>query len=90
MNNGSENEGSDPAFLFYDYDPKTRVMTPDKEVYQLVEKVALNKDFETFDLKLPEEGKDIVVNLYSDNGDDGYDITEKTLKWTGHDFKLVP
>ncbi len=65
-------------------------MTPDTEVYQLVEKVALNKDFETFDLKLPEEGKDIVVNLYSDNGDDGYDITEKTLKWTGHDFKLVP
>ena len=90
MNNGSENEVSDPAFLFYDYDPKTRVMTPDKEVYRVVEKEALNKDFEAFDLKLPEEGKDIVVNLYSDNGDDGYDITEKTLKWTGHDFKLVP
>ena len=36
-----------------------------------------------------DEGKDIVVRLYSDNGDDGYDITEMTLKWTGDTFTLI-
>ena len=75
--------------MFYDYDPKTNVMTPDMDVYKVVEKVAPNKDFEDYALEFPREGKDIVVRLYSDNGDDGYDITEMTLKWTGDTFTLI-
>ena len=86
---GSENAESESAFMFYDYDPKTNIMTPDLDVCQVVEKVALNKDFEDYALELPQQGKDIVVKLYSDNGDDGYDITEMTLKWTGDTFILV-
>ena len=89
MINGFENEKSESAFMFYDYDPKTNVMTPDMDVYKVVEKVALNKDFEDYALEFPREGKDIVVRLYSDNGDDGYDITEMTLKWTGDTFTLI-
>ena len=89
MINGSENENSESAFMFYDYDPKTNVMTPDTDVCQVVEKVALNKDFEDYALELPQKGKDIVVKLYSDNGEEGYDITEMTLKWTGDTFTLV-
>ena len=89
MINGSENAKAEPIFMFYDYDPKTNVMTPDTDVCQAVEKVAFNKDFEDYALELPQKGKDIVVKLYSNNGEDGYNITEKTLKWTGDTFTLV-
>ena len=65
------------------------MMTPDLGVCKVGEKVALDKNFEDYALELPQKGKDIVVNLYSDNGDDGYDITEKTLKWTGDTFTLA-
>ena len=74
--------------MFYDYDPKTNIMTPDMDVCKVVEKVALDKAFDEYLLELPQKGKDIVVNLYSDDGEDGYDVTEKTLKWTGDTFTL--
>ena len=89
MENGSENSGSENVFMFYDYDPKTNIMTPDLNVFKVVEKVALDKAFEDYELELPQKGKDIEVNLYTDNGEDGYDVTEKTLKWTGDTFTLV-
>ncbi len=89
MENGSENSDSETAFMFYDYDPKTNVMTADKDVYKVVADVALDKDFPSYALELPKKGKDIVVNLYSDNGEEGYDITEKLLKWNGDSFTLV-
>ena len=89
MINGSENEEAENAFLFYDFDPKTNTMTPDMDVCKVVEKVALDKDFADYALELPQKGKDIEVKLYSDNGEDGYDITEKLLKWNGDSFTLV-
>ncbi len=89
MENGSENSDSETAFMFYDYDPKTNVMTADKDVYKVVADVALDKDFPSYALELPKKGKDIVVNLYSDNGEEGYDITEKLLKWNGDSFTQV-
>ena len=88
MVNGSESGKSENVFMFYDYDPKTNIMTPDLNVYKVVEKVALDKAFDEYLLELPQKGKDIVVNLYSDDGEDGYDVTEKTLKWTGDTFTL--
>jgi hypothetical protein len=89
MANGSENSKSENVFMFYDYDPKTNIMTPDLNVYKVVEKVALDKAFEDYLLELPQEGKDIVVYLYLDNEENSYDDTEKTLKWTGDTFTLV-
>ena len=89
MVNGSESGKSENVFMFYDYDPKTNIMTPDMDVYKVVEKVALDKAFDDYLLELPQEGKNIVVDLYTDNADDGYDVTEKTLKWTGDTFTLV-
>ena len=88
MENGSENSKSENVFMFYDHDPKTNIMTPDLNVYKVVEKVALDKAFDEYLLELPQKGQDIVVNLYSDDGEDGYDVTEKTLKWTGDTFTL--
>ena len=89
MVNGSENEKSENVFMFYDYDPKTNIMTPDLNVNKVVEKVALDKAFDEYLLDLPQKGKDIVVDLYTDNGEDRSDVTEKTLKWTGDTFTLV-
>lgn len=89
MVNGSENVNAEAVFMFYDHDPKTNVMTPDMDVCKVVEKVAIDKNFEEYSLELPEKGKDILVKLYSDNGDDGYNVTEKTLKWTGNSFTLL-
>ena len=89
MVNGSESGQSENVFMFYDYDPKTNILTPDMDVYKVVEKVAIDKAFDDYLLELPQKGKDIVVDLYTDNADDGYDVTEKTLKWTGDTFTLV-
>lgn len=89
MENGSESGKSENVFMFYDYDPKTNIMTPDMDVYKVVEKVALDKAFDNYSLELPQEGKDIVVYLYSDNEENDDDVTEKTLKWTGDTFTLV-
>ena len=89
MVNGSESGKSENVFMFYDYDPKTNIMTPDMDVCKVVEKVALDKTFDDYALELPQEGKDIVVNLYSDDEENSYDMTEMTLKWTGDTFTLV-
>lgn len=89
MENGFESGKSETVFMFYDYDPKTNIMTPDLNVYKVVEKVALDKTFDEYFLELPQKGKDIVVDLYTDKGEDGSDVTEKTLKWTGDTFTLV-
>lgn len=89
MVNGFESGKSENVFMFYDYDPKTNIMTPDLNVYKVVEKVALDNAFDDYLLELPQKGKDIVVYLYLDNGEDGNDDTTKTLKWTGDTFTLV-
>ena len=89
MVNGFESGKSENVFMFYDYVPKTNIMTPDLNVCKVVEKVALDKAFEDYLLELPQEGKDIVVYLYLDNEENSYDDTEKTLKWTGDTFTLV-
>ena len=89
MENGSESGKSENVFMFYDYDPKTNIMTPDMDVYKVVEKVALDKAFDGYALELPQEGKDIEVKLYTPNEHDSYDVTIKTLKWTGDTFTLV-
>lgn len=89
MVNGSESGKSENVFMFYDYDPKTNILAPDLNVYKVVEKVVPDKAFDDYDLELPQKGKDIVVNLYSENEEDDYVITVKTLKWTGDTFTLV-
>ena len=89
MENGSENSKSENVFMFYDYDPKTNIMPPDTDVCQVVEKVALDKAFDGYALELPQEGKDIEVKLFTPNDVESYDITIKTLKWTGDTFTLV-
>ena len=89
MRHETEGDFSESAFMFYDYDPATKKMTPDMEVFGIVEKAVQEGDFDDFILRLPQKGKDIELSMYKDNGDGGCEPTEWMLKWTGNSFKLV-
>lgn len=89
---GHEGEGTvnDYAMLFYDYNPSTRMMTPDMTIYQTVRDI-LAKHTGTPSLKLPKEGKDIVVNYveFVQTDDADFIWENNTLKWGNNTFKEV-
>ena len=89
-----EYETSDPVseFMFYDYDPATKTMTPDKEIMAVVEKAVKRADYDDFMIRLPQKGKDIELTLYKDTGEDSCEPTYYDLKWTDNTFKplLIP
>lgn len=85
----TEGDFSESAFMFYDYDPAIKKMTPDMEVFGIVEKAVKEGDFDDFILRLPQKGKDIELSMYKDIGDGGCVPNELMLKWTGNSFKLV-
>lgn len=86
---GHEGEGTvtDYAILFYDYNPSTRIMTPDMAVYQTVKDI-LAKHTGTPNLSLPKEGKDIgayfVEFIQTDESD--FKWEKNTLKWGNDTF----
>ena len=84
----AEGDISESAFMFYDYDPATKKMTPDMEVYGVVEKAVKEGNFDDYQLRLPQKGKDIELSMYKNAGEDSYEPTEWVLKWTGNSFKL--
>ena len=75
-------EAKSPLLLLYNYNPENGFLEPELDL-------DIFAPYTVLSFALPREGKDIVVRLYSDNGDDGYDITEMTLKWTGDTFTLI-
>ena len=87
---GHEGEGTktDYAMLFYDYNPSTRMMTPDMTIYQTVKDIVA-KHHGCASFTLPEEGKDIKVN-YVDHiqaEDADFHWENCTLKWANNTFK---
>lgn len=90
---GHEGEGTinDYALMFYDYNPSTRLMTPDKTISQKV-KAFIAKHRGTPSFRLPKEDKDIQVNYvrFVRNARD-YDFEWQNwlLKWGNNTFKEV-
>ena len=88
MQMGHEGERADNALLFYDYNPTTRVMTPDLKVYQTAKNI-IARHKGTPIMWLPKEGKNIDVEcvqwIGSDDEDFRYDMFQ--LEWTGNSFK---
>ena len=89
MQIGSEGEGvqTHHALLFYDYNPKTRVMTPDPDIVEDIEQtIAFHSG--TPNLKLPNEGKDIVALCVEWIGSDTEDFRfdRVVLKWKNNTF----
>ncbi len=84
-------EGSDEVdglLAFYDYDPEAEEMTPKPELTQRVEK-AMSK-FDSYSVRLPDEGKDIILMGYNSGADeDSYETAYYLFKWNGNGFDLV-
>lgn len=81
-----EDELSETALAFYDFNPETDTMTPEPALCKIVEDIARNYD--AYLIKLPEEGKDI--NLYCltyNKAKEYYESTPYLLRWNGNDFK---
>ena len=74
--------------VFYDYDPATGVMTPEPALTESIEKQG--KDYDYYEVRLPQEGKDIVLYVCTRNEElDNYDCNDLIMKWNGmrFDFK---
>ena len=72
--------------LFYDYDPETFKLTPEPQWTELVEKNTAS--FTTYEVRLPDEGKDIEVMTYSEAEDDSYEATSFQMIWDGQNFTV--
>jgi hypothetical protein len=85
---GHEGEGTanDYALLFYDYDPSTRTMTPDTQVYRTV-KSLVRRHQGNPSFRMPKEDKNISVTYVQWHAEDDFDFEEHPLQWTGNTFK---
>ena len=85
MQVGHEGEQCDAVLLFYDFDPKTQMMSPDLAIYEFVIAIVGKHKGDAF-FYLPKEGKDIdaMTVYWSEIDDFVYDGFR--LKWTGNSF----
>ncbi len=82
-----EYESQDPDLLvaFYDYDPSTDMMTPEPALTTMVEQRA--SSYDTYEVVLPKEGKDIVLTVYTiDKENDSATGKDLKLRWNGTAF----
>ena len=85
MQVGHEGEQCDAVLLFYDFDPKTQLMSPDLAIYESVMTIVGKHTGNVF-FNLPKEGKDIdVMTVYWSEIDD-FVYDGFLLKWTGNSF----
>lgn len=85
MQVGHEGEVCDAVLLFYDFDPKTLLMTPDTKIYNsCVAITSKHKGSPWFEL--PKEGKDITVTAVRWTPEDDFVYDGFILKWTGSSF----
>ncbi len=74
------------ALLFYDYDPKTRMMTPDLTVWQQVNGFLQGLRGSCF-IDMPLQGKDISVCAVYWDPEEDFIYTDYKLRWDGNGFK---
>ena len=85
MQLGHEGEQCDAVLLFYDFDPKTQLMSPDLAIYESVMAIVGKHTGNVF-FSLPKEGKDIdVMTVYWSEIDD-FVYDGFLLKWTRNSF----
>ena len=85
MQMGHEGERSDAVLLFYDFDPKTQLMSPDLAIYESVMAIVGKHTGDVF-FSLPKEGKDIDVMTVFWSEIDDFVYDGFLLKWTGNSF----
>ena len=85
-----ENDDIDTHLIaFYDYDPKKNTMTPEPALTEMVEDVA--KNFRTYIVTLPAEGKDITLMCIKENdsAEDSFEDICYDLTWNGYAFSVT-
>lgn len=85
MQMGREGERADNALLFYDYDPKTRMLKPDVKVWNTVCQYIGSHEGSCF-AYLPKEGKNIDFTMVTWTMENDFEYDDYTLKWTGDSF----
>ena len=85
MQVGQEGEQFDAVLLFYDYDPKTQLMSPDIDIYQSVMDIVDRHYGELF-FSLPQENKDIWVSEVYWSEIDDFVYYDFWLRWTENSF----
>ena len=86
MHSSNDAGANEYAYAFYDYDPSTGIMKPDKDVLGRVADEI--KQFRGDDLliRLPQKGKDLELEFLELRDGDVYNSAISTLKWTGDGF----
>lgn len=79
-------ENPESLALFYDFDPKTNVMTPEPKLTELIEKNTAS--FPAYEVRLPDKDKDIEVVTFTDSGEDSYDTSSFQMIWDGQNFTI--
>lgn len=85
MQVGHEGEKCDAVLLFYDFDPKTQLMSPDIAIYQSVVGI-VSKHIGNLFFRLPQEDKDIRVSAVYWTEIDDFVYDDFRLRWTGNVF----
>lgn len=87
---GHEGEGqyTDAALLFYDFNPKTHMLTPDMLVKRDVDTILARHDGKP-NFELPKEDKDISLSYTKWDPEEDFIFEDYTLKWTGNSFREV-
>ena len=87
LTEGFENYEDDAQLvLFYDYDPKTDMLTPEPELTDMVEKNAAS--FASYSVNLPNKGKNIEVSTFTEADEDSYDTSSFLMVWDGQTFTV--
>lgn len=87
LTEGHENWKNDERLvLFYDYDPKTDMLTPEPQLTEMVEKKAAS--FDSYSVILPDKGKNIEVNTFTSADEDSYDTSSFLMVWDGQTFNV--
>lgn len=85
MQVGHEGEKFDAVLLFYDFDPQTQLMSPDRSIYESVMTIVGKHKGDLY-YRLPQEGKDISASTVYWTETDDFVYDSFWLKWTGNGF----
>ena len=75
------------AYAFYDFDPASNMMIPDKEALNAVAYIIEEFGGDDIVIRLPQKGKDLEVESFELRDGDVYNSALFTLKWTGDKFQ---
>ena len=87
MHSSNDAGANHHAYAFYDYDPATNLMTPDKDALGTLANIIEEYGGDDIVIRLPQKGKDLEIESIELRDGDVYNSAHFTLKWTGDKFQ---